>query len=173
MKLKDIKFHNLKASISEIILMIEYFGDLDCDQDIIDPINSDYWARFILNVNYYNDFSKEFKIKYIAWLWARFPNLKEIELDGISNTINQTILENIMFNTEEKYSKYLSQINKIIWKQYKNNLDQESYIFISKSNIKLGVWINGKMTTVKPFVQSPLCLVPPHEIGKISVVDKI
>ena len=28
--------------------------------------------------------------------------------------------------------------------------------------------------TVKPFVQSPpLCLVPPHEIGKISVVDKI
>ena len=66
MKLKDIKFHNLKASISEIILMIEYFGDLDCDKDIIDPINSDYWARFILNVNHYNDFSKEFKIKYIA-----------------------------------------------------------------------------------------------------------
>ena len=42
-------------------------------------------------------------------------------------------------------------------------------------HIQNNQWINDGMNpyTVKPFVQSPLCLVPPHEIGKISVVRKI
>ena len=35
------------------------------------------------------------------------------------------------------------------------------------------IYLRALAYTVKPFVQSPLCLVPPHEIEKISVVDKI
>ena len=85
-KLKDIKYHNLDLSVSEIKLMIDYFGDFDSERNIFESINSDSWIRLILNLkDYFRPNAEEFKIKYLAWIWARFPSIKEIESNSINN----------------------------------------------------------------------------------------
>ena len=70
-------------------------------------------------------------------------------LDNIEYGIGFTILKHIVFWEDEKYLKYLKQISKIVWKQYWSYFDQDSFIFINKLNIKLGVCINGKIAICK------------------------
>ena len=91
--------------------MIAAFGDFNEAQNQFDYINLNSWTKLVLKSEYVdiNTIYVCFKIREVAWMWARFPCLQHLEF--YSNLLfNPTILSIFLFERQIKFNSYLKQI---------------------------------------------------------------
>ena len=127
-KLREINFHTMDISDKEINLMIDHFGDFTEENNTLDTINSDSCTRLLLKYYFLFGHLNEIKVRSIAWICARFPNLKDIEFNRVSNVVRKEILENILFKDDnDRFLKYLRQINWVICKDNYKSFDDNTF----------------------------------------------